>query len=653
MLVTDPKQRASLSEIMNHQWITKGFNTPPENYLPAREPLQLPLDPQVIDKMQGFDFGSADFIETQLTKIIESEDYQLAVRSTAKRQQAQVADADKKSRGVFDFYKRRNSTTSRDTLTNPSAEAVQLGADPVNAFSPLISVYFLVREKQERERHEANPGALSMPKSPGEKPLKMPDLPAPEAAYTNSSSYEMSGEKTGGRSRPRARTHGEDEVSEDLKKMNLNVPGQPPPPAIQLPSDQSFAAKKEGGGFMAGLGRRLSTRRGRGPPSTPPPALAVSGPTDGAGDAPVATPRKSMSVRRTRDREPPLSASNLNAKENRQQPELLSPPGAGASGVRKYMGLGRSTSVNSGDFRRRGSRRGASETAAREPPPTSGSEKSGLAGEALRANDAASDDAQESSRPRKATSRTKSLGHARRESIQARRQRREMTRESDVPEETDQEIAGETEPESRSPDTAKPVYLKGLFSVSTTSSKPLQVIRADIVRVLKELGVEYYEIKGGFSCRHAPSIDLNPASEKSPASPGQQSTGAGSHRRKISFGGFMDRDKDREEFREQQKSPQTPRSARPRANLEPSYTETEDSDESDGRDHRQPSRPRAAGETTTHVQHDTGESLILKFEIVIVKVPLLTLHGIQFKKVDGGTWQYKNMADKILKQLRL
>lgn len=62
---------------------------------------------------------------------------------------------------------------------------------------------------------------------------------------------------------------------------------------------------------------------------------------------------------------------------------------------------------------------------------------------------------------------------------------------------------------------------------------------------------------------------------------------------------------------------------------------------------------RAAGETSTHVQNDLGEGLALKFEIFVVKVPLLSLHGIQFKKVDGGTWQYKAMAQKILNELRL
>jgi hypothetical protein len=48
-----------------------------------------------------------------------------------------------------------------------------------------------------------------------------------------------------------------------------------------------------------------------------------------------------------------------------------------------------------------------------------------------------------------------------------------------------------------------------------------------------------------------------------------------------------------------------------------------------------------------------GESMVLDFDILRVKVPLFSLHGIQFKKVDGGTWQYKNMAQTILSELRL
>jgi serine/threonine protein kinase KIN1/2 len=647
MLQTDPHQRISLNEIMNHPWITKGFNSPPENYLPHREPLQLPLDKEVVEKMTGFDFGTPEYITSQLTNVIQSEDYQRALRYAARKTQVQTPEAEKK-RGVFDFYRRRNSISSRDTLTNPSSEAIQLGLDPINAFSPLISVYYLVREKMERERLEANPGALSIPQSPGEKPLKIPDLPAPEAAYTNSTTYEMSGEKpTGGRSRPRARTQGEDEVTEGLQKLNLNAPSGSGSPAIVTPTIEQPPPKKES--TAAGLLRRFSTRRHKDPDRErmAPPAVAVSGPGDS-----TSVLRKSFSVRRTRDKNA-QSSSMLHPGEQ-QRPELLSPPGSGSGATRKLKALGRSTSVNSADLRRRMSRsKGTSDGASADPPATSGSDRSSMSGHRPKANDAASDDMHGS--PRRAqASRTKSLGHARRESIQARRARRELAKEANVPEETGEDLMGSTADTSRGYDTMKPVYLKGLFSVSTTSNKPLSFIQADIIRVLNQLGITYHEIRGGFKCRHAPSIDLSKVVD-SPASPGQPSGSGTGHRRKISFGGFKSSDRERDDFREQFRQAQSPKSARHRPMVaDRSFTNTDESEESDGKEDRpRPSAPKAAGETTTHVQSDLGGSMILIFEILIVKVPLLQLHGIQFRKVDGETWQYKNMAQTILAELRL
>ncbi|EOA82123.1 uncharacterized protein SETTUDRAFT_23368 [Exserohilum turcica Et28A] len=175
MLQTDPTQRLTLSEIMTHPWLTKGFNSPPENYLPHREPIQLPLDPEIIEQMHGFDFGTTEYITTQLTNVIQSEEYQRAVRLAARKATAQTPDLEKK-RGMFDFYKRRNSIGSREQLTASSSEDIQRGLDPVNAYSPLLSVYFLVKEKRERERLEAEPAPTPTPQASEEKPLKMPDL---------------------------------------------------------------------------------------------------------------------------------------------------------------------------------------------------------------------------------------------------------------------------------------------------------------------------------------------------------------------------------------------------------------------------------------------------------------------------------------------
>jgi len=657
MLVTDPRQRANLSEIMNHPWITKGFNTPPENYLPRREPLQLPLDPKIVEKMTGFDFGKAEYITKELTRILSSEEYQNAVRNNAREQAAHTVGNEKK-RGVFDFYKRRSSITSRETLPNSSSEAVQLGSDPTNAFSPLISIYYLVREKQERERKEANPGALSMPMSPGEKPLQIPDLPAPEAAYTNASAYEMPGENaTGGRSRARSRTHGEDEVTEGMRKVNLKIPPEATTPTIMTPPlHGQQPLKKESA--TVGLLRRFSTRRTRDSRSQAPqtPSLQLPSQSDAAPDT-APTPRKSFSVRRSRNRDPTPTPLLHPGGSTPHQAELLTPPGSLETHPQTSNALDRSTSVNSADYRTRQSRRGVSEgqamTGAGEPPLTSGSERSSMSGLKSKAGEQASMDQKSSLNARAATTRTKSLGHAgKRESVQGRRNRRQEAydaREANVPKETDKDLAANPDNPNKSLENMKPVYLKGLFSVSTTSNKPLPIIRMDIVRVLKQLGVEYSEIKGGFSCRHAPSIDLNRVVDNGQASPEFQP----SHRRRISFaGGFRSGDRNNEE-RPEKPAPNSSRQRYPGPDT--SFTASDESDNSETAVTSRPSRAgdRPAGETTTHVQSDLGENMVLRFEIFIVKVPLFSLHGIQFKKVSGGTWNYKEMAQKILDALRL
>lgn len=625
-----------MAEVMSHPWMIKGYSGIPDNYLPPREPLTLPLDQEVIAAMTGFNFGPPEVIKAQLARVIESEDYQRAVRLLQKERELPqpTKDMEKKRGFGFDFYKRRNSISSRDALTTPSAEGLQLGADPLNAFSPLISIYYLVREKQQRDAAEMHPGGAA----PKEKE-SLPEISPPQEAHTNASAYEMPGEKaTGGRTRPRARTHGEDDAP-DVGKSS--------PMSPNLPQDQHpEPAKKES--TAAGILRRFSTRRRPKDPErlekdrSHPPVVHVHSPVEQP-----SVPRKSFSIRRSRrDRDDDNSTSRLRSGSSQpQHSELLSPPlSAGANTSSYKKGLGRSTSVNSAEFSRR--RMGGSGTAlAKDPPPTSGSDHSTVnekpVGEHARAMSS-----------RSVSMRAKPLGHARRESIQARRLRREEERgrEANVPEETDAEV-GETSGVSNERladfDLDKPVYLKGLFSVSTTSTKPVREIRADIRRVLKLLAVDYTEIKGGFTCIHSPSIDL-----KKVADPPQSPMATPGHKRRFSFGGLRGSEKDRDDVRDNvERGPTTPRTPGHRA---ADYSNSDISEDSvQGMDNGESSRRMAAGETSTHVRNDMGGNMVLEFEIFIVKVPVISLHGIQFKRLSGNTWQYKNMADQILKELRL
>lgn len=667
MLVTEPSQRASLAEIMHHPWMTKGFGGPPENYLPIREPLSLPLDSSIIDMMTGFDFGPPETITAQLTEILASGEYKQAVKAAARDREAFQPRDDKRRGFGFDFYKRRNSTTSRDTLSAPSTDALHVGNDPVNAFHPLISVYYLCLEKAERDRVVENPGATSMPRTPNEAPLQIAEPVPPKPAYTNSATYEMPGEKaTGGRSRPRARTHGEDEVAEGMKNVKLG----PPSPAAPEPSEtRTSELKKEG--TAASILRRFSTRKRKEPERTDrgdryyPPVVKVQ---SAATEEPPhqAGLRKSFSVRRTRetsrDREPG-SMLRSGSSQPRQR-ELLTPPQSGENS-RTAKGLGRSTSVNSADFRRRNNEEGSvprpprvsyKDAEANDSDRSNGNDQKTLLNEqkSLAYEKPRDTDGKPSLNARAATTRAKSLGHARRESIQARRARREEAREANLPEETDQDADNNDQTSSEKFDAAdnvKPVFLKGLFSVSTTSTKPVAQIRDNIMKVLGDLSVEYTEVRGGFHCKHIPSIDLKKVQDIPPMSRDAQTPG---HRRRISFGGFNiggSSERDRDDFRDSQKSPRTPKTPG-RSGHDTSYTNSDASEESVGRAQGGSSR-RAVGETSTHVHSDLGGSMKLEFEIFIVKIPLLSLHGVQFKRLSGGTWQYKNMADQILSSLRL
>lgn len=48
-----------------------------------------------------------------------------------------------------------------------------------------------------------------------------------------------------------------------------------------------------------------------------------------------------------------------------------------------------------------------------------------------------------------------------------------------------------------------------------------------------------------------------------------------------------------------------------------------------------------------------GSELVVRFEINILKVPLLPLHGIQFRRVGGDGWQYQMLARRVLTELKL
>lgn len=331
----------------------------------------------------------------------------------------------------------------------------------------------------------------------------------------------------------------------------------------------------------------------------------------------------------------------------------------------------------------------------------------------------------------------------------------------------------------------KTLFLKGFFSVQTTSTKPLPVIRYNIICVLTKLGVKFQEVKGGFVCVHSPSIAAKPEEESddetsaiideyrldenseekrlygdafnassesvqkhdlervktpdyeasasipqiqtplgqtthghalssrqplrqpslhlntnmlSPPAPGpsgmkghqkSNSIGGGQHRRKFSIGQSILGSYKKKNGSQTLLPPNTPAAARlNKLLLGAADIEDEDLDEYT-RAHLQQHTDDDSADSLNEA-HGGSDMLIssrieqrarhlrspnsslkieegadgsegvqqtkrspLKFEINIVKVPLVGLFGVQFKKTLGNTWNYKTLASQILEELNL
>ncbi|CEI93550.1 Putative CAMK/CAMKL/KIN1 protein kinase [Rhizopus microsporus] len=146
IFVVNPKQRITLSAIRSHPWINKGYDEPINNYLPHRQPLET-IDMTVVEGMQGFGLGTPDEIRSKLEMIISSSEYQSAATKIDENYQRKITEDQ-----VFASrprWRRRLSSSSRikhqakdDFQTLPAM------------YDPLISVYYLVKERKEAEERK-------------------------------------------------------------------------------------------------------------------------------------------------------------------------------------------------------------------------------------------------------------------------------------------------------------------------------------------------------------------------------------------------------------------------------------------------------------------------------------------------------------------
>lgn len=387
MLVVSPQHRATMSEVISHDWMNKGYDAPIDNYLPKRKPLHLPIDMNVVRGMQGFEFGTEDEIKTQLETLISSEEYQ---KSAQELEQLSLHPYDVHS---SNHILRRKSFSL--AMTDPQSMPT--------AYHPLISIYYLVQERMQREGKSNPPQAIP---TTVVTPVKSPSI---GVAYTPEGKVDV---------------HNPTEQEQDMMKSVLDASDVSPRVSsdsgpVTTCSEPIHVDRKES--VFRRISRRLS--RNHTPDNTQPPAIS-------------------------------------NTADRQKQ------PGEKSS---KHK---RATSIT-----------------VRELPSTTQQR------EEIMKQDR-----------RKSTANT---GHAKKESISSR-----IVEIDDPaallglpPSPSDPFLHKSLTPQTQqlddghADDRVKSVYVKGLFSVSTTSSKKASEIRQEILRALvSDRNIKYNETRGRFQC---------------------------------------------------------------------------------------------------------------------------------------------------------
>ncbi|KAM3160988.1 Non-specific serine/threonine protein kinase [Lachancea thermotolerans] len=701
MLVVDPSKRATLKQVVNHQWMQRGYDFPAPSYIPHRVPLTADaLDSTVIQEMYRLEFvDNTSEAAAWLTKIVTSTDYQLL----AKQFWANVSKG-----GAYE--------------------------DPTRAFHPLISIYYLVEETLKRKLAKqqkraailgANqtPQALDVPLPASQPPAAMagvlatPIIPGAPAAVNSPMKKNIINERPPTMSPSAA-------LSPVKPKPTILIP---PKLAIPEQAHTSPTTRKSNELALpptADLDVVLSPTPQSRDYDQATAALQGRSGSPGAPSAPSTSEKSKFGTIFRR----------FSQKRHNQQSQQIPPPDAN-TGVKKthartvseYVPPSRMTSYGSAPMPKV------------IPPAKQQSDLPALPADAADMVKNQQQQVQQNverltiadedkplptlavpkGRKMHPSARAKSVGHARRESLKFMRppatgnmdqqvlngnddgflENSDDGKSDDVAntdtiittdyrELSDQEIINlaSKAPVGSMPsiDYPRSLFLKGFFSVQTTSSKPLPIVRYKIISVLKKMNIEFKEVKGGFVCYHKQSYI--PPTTQQPQQPvivlsdassmGSGNSGASAHKRNQSIPlqqGMHSRHnsirRNPSMGKQQYQQPgitATPLAANthernlsvtspnPRNSSIPeiSSASLESWDQDDilttSKAHNLNNADNAFDNSS-----EAKERPPLKFEIHIVKVRIVGLAGIHFKKVSGNTWMYKELASHILKELNL
>ncbi|KAJ1817984.1 Serine/threonine-protein kinase [Coemansia sp. RSA 2599] len=217
-------------------------------------------------------------------------------------------------------------------------------------------------------------------------------------------------------------------------------------------------------------------------------------------------------------------------------------------------------------------------------------------------------------------------------------------------------------PPPRADEYLKPVFLKGLFSVSTTSTRSPTAIRDNLLKVLSGMPLRFHEGKGYFTCSmitasgptnlQEGALDAY-AHEEQAAS---KNSGIHKHKKSLRLPG-VDR---KISFRRRPKQADEPFSlltasgSRAGGAAGDSIASTDDVQLGSGHSVAESAGDGAQdGRQAPITTVTNANSNAICFQIFLVRMPLLGLCGLQFRRVSGPAWKYKDICSDILKRLKL
>ncbi|KAI8333881.1 kinase-like domain-containing protein [Chlamydoabsidia padenii] len=140
ILVVDPRKRLTLTAVINHPWMKKGYEEAIHSNIPQRQVLEK-VDMDIVKGMHGFGLGDEKLIKSKLDRLIKTPEYKQAVSKIEQNQQLE--------------WQRQHQIPIprwRRSITPTNKKAIQTDDDPLSLpamYDPLLSIYYLVKERKE------------------------------------------------------------------------------------------------------------------------------------------------------------------------------------------------------------------------------------------------------------------------------------------------------------------------------------------------------------------------------------------------------------------------------------------------------------------------------------------------------------------------